>query len=70
MFKFKLKRAVIGRGKDGSAVSNLRLPNGEYAVILDREVYRHALRAADKKFSDAVRELSSDGLKTQGKSAA
>jgi hypothetical protein len=70
MFKFDKKRAVVGKGTRSSSVGRLLLPNGEYALILDRDVYRSALRAADKKFSEAVKELSSNEISRRRKSAA
>jgi glycerol-3-phosphate dehydrogenase len=70
MFRTDKRRAVIGSGAHGSALGDLLLPNGEYAVILDRDVYRSALRAADQRFSEALKELTSNGIKINRQSAA
>jgi hypothetical protein len=71
MFKKSHPKAVIGKGGSASAFGRLLMPNGEHAVVLDRDVYRRALSAADAKFSEVVKKLESHGVRpAKRKSAA
>jgi hypothetical protein len=57
MLKKGHKRVVIGSGGANSAFGSLLMPNGEHALVIDRDVYNSALRTADAKFNEIVKQI-------------
>jgi len=51
------RHVVIGQAGHGSAFDSLLLPNGERALLVDRDVYQRALHAADEKFQQAMDQM-------------
>jgi hypothetical protein len=56
MLKKDHKPVVIGPSGTNSAFDSLLMPGGEHALVVDRQVYMSALKAADKKFSEFVKD--------------
>lgn len=61
MFKNIRKHVVIGTSGRDSVFDRLLLPNGERALLIDREAYHNALNAADTKFSEILKQMGSVG---------
>lgn len=70
MFKSAQKHVVIGKSGKSSVIGTVLLPNGQRALLLDREVYASALKAADKKFSKIVDQMKVPGGRSKRKSVA
>ncbi|WP_159729890.1 hypothetical protein [Methylosinus sp. Ce-a6] len=57
MFKKDQKHVVLGKSGKTSVIDRRLLPNGEHALVVDREAYHRALNAADAKFTEVVKNM-------------
>ena len=57
MLKKGHKRVVIGTGGTNSAFGSLLMPSGDHALVIDRDVYNSALRTADAKFNEIIKQI-------------
>lgn len=57
MPKDSQQHVVIGTTSRSRVFDSLLLPNGERALLVDRDVHERALHAADELFEEAVRQM-------------